>query len=101
MRENTTPSPSPPIGSRAGGKTRPHTPPPRRPAPREREATHRAFSLAEIIDVPVMIVHVSNRAAMEEIRRAQQRGLKVYGETCPQYLVLTAKDLEGLNMEGA
>ena len=39
--------------------------------------------------------------AMEEIRRAQQRGLKVYGETCPQYLVLTEKDLEGLNMEGA
>jgi dihydropyrimidinase len=38
---------------------------------------------------------------MEEIRRAQQKGLKVYGETCPQYLVLTAKDLEGLNMEGA
>jgi dihydropyrimidinase len=38
---------------------------------------------------------------MEEIRRAQQRGLKIYGETCPQYLVLTAKDMEGLNMEGA
>jgi dihydropyrimidinase len=38
---------------------------------------------------------------MEEIRRAQNRGLKVYGETCPQYLVLTAKDMEGLNMEGA
>ena len=48
-----------------------------------------------------MIVHVSNREAMEEIRRAQQRGLKIYGETCPQYLVLTEKDLEGLNMEGA
>jgi dihydropyrimidinase len=47
-----------------------------------------------------MIVHVSNREAMEEIRRAQQKGLKVYGETCPQYLMLTAKDLEGLNMEG-
>jgi dihydropyrimidinase len=38
---------------------------------------------------------------MEEIRRAQQKGLKVYGETCPQYLVLTEEDLQGLNMEGA
>jgi dihydropyrimidinase len=38
---------------------------------------------------------------MDEIRRAQQKGLKVYGETCPQYLVLTEQDLEGLNMEGA
>jgi dihydropyrimidinase len=54
-----------------------------RPIPVEREATHRAISLAELVDVPVMIVHVSNRGAMEEIRRAQQRGLKVYGETCP------------------
>jgi dihydropyrimidinase len=72
-----------------------------RPIPVEREATHRAISLAELVDVPIMIVHVSNREAMEEIRRAQQRGLKVYGETCPQYLVLTEKDLDGLNMEGA
>src|SRR5215471_15184715 len=72
-----------------------------RPIVVEREATHRAISLAELVDVPVMIVHVSNREAMEEIRRAQQKGLKVYGETCPQYLVLTADDLQGLNMEGA
>ena len=72
-----------------------------RPIPVEREATHRAISLAELTEVPVMIVHVSNRQAMEEIRRAQQRGLKVFGETCPQYLVLTEKDLDGLNMEGA
>jgi dihydropyrimidinase len=72
-----------------------------RPIPVEREATHRAISLAELIDVPVMIVHVSNGPAMEEIRRAQARGLKVFGETCPQYLVLTEQDLEGLNMEGA
>jgi len=72
-----------------------------RPIPVEREATHRAISLSELVDVPVMIVHVSNGQAIEEIRRAQQRGLKVYGETCPQYLVLTEKDLEGLNMEGA
>jgi dihydropyrimidinase len=83
------------------GKTAPHYHATSRPIPVEREATHRAISLSEIVDVPIMIVHVSNREAMEEIRRAQQRGLKIYGETCPQYLVLTAKDLEGLNMEGA
>ena len=83
------------------GKTAPHYHATSRPIPVEREATHRAISLAELVDVPIMIVHVSNREAMEEIRRAQQRGLKIYGETCPQYLVLTEKDLEGLNMEGA
>lgn len=83
------------------GRTAPRYHATSRPVPVEREATHRAISLAELIDVPVMIVHVSNGEAMEEIRRAQSRGLKVYGETCPQYLVLTEKDLEGLNMEGA
>ena len=41
------------------------------------------------------------REAMEEIRRAQAKGLRVFGETCPQYLMLTEKDLDGLNMEGA
>ena len=83
------------------GKTEPHFHATSRPIPVEREATYRAISLAELIDVPIMIVHVSNGEAMEEIRRAQSRGLKVFGETCPQYLVLTEKDLEGLNMEGA
>src|SRR3954468_18446106 len=83
------------------GNTAPYYHGKSRPIPVEREATHRAISLAELVDVPIMIVHVSNGEAMEEIRRAQQRGLKIYGETCPQYLVLTEKDMEGLNMEGA
>lgn len=65
-----------------------------RPIPVEREATHRAVSLAEIVDVSLVIVHVSNREAMEEIARARSRGLKIHGETCPQYLVLTADDLD-------
>ncbi len=72
-----------------------------RPIAVEREATHRAISLSELIDVPIMIVHVSNREAMDEIARARRRGLKIYGETCPQYLMLTEKDMDGLNMEGA
>jgi dihydropyrimidinase len=83
------------------GKTAPRYHARSRPIPVEREATQRAISLAELIDVPIIIVHVSNRAAMEEIRRAQQRGLKVTGETCPQYLVLTEEDLDGVGMEGA
>ncbi len=83
------------------GKTAPKFHGASRPIPVEREATHRAISLAELIDVPIMVVHVSNGPAMEEIRRAQSRGLKVMGETCPQYLVLTEKDMDGLNMEGA
>jgi dihydropyrimidinase len=83
------------------GKTAPKYHATSRPIPVEREATHRALTLAEIMDVPVVIVHVSNGEAIEEIRRARARGLRVIAETCPQYLVLTEKDLEGLNMEGA
>jgi dihydropyrimidinase len=72
-----------------------------RPIAAEREATHRALSLAEIVDVPIVIVHVSNREAMEEIDRARKRGVKVVGETCPQYLMLTAGDLDRDGWEGA
>ncbi len=72
-----------------------------RPIAAEREATHRALSLAEIVDVPIVIVHVSNREAMEEIRRARMRGQKIAGETCPQYLMLTAADLDQDALEGA
>jgi dihydropyrimidinase len=83
------------------GKTAPYYHGKSRPIIVEREATYRAISLAELVDVPIVVVHVSNREAMEEIRRAQQRGLKIHGETCPQYLVLTEDDLKDLGMEGA
>ena len=66
-----------------------------RPMLIEREATHRAIALAELVDLPVLIVHVSGREAVEQIRSAQARGLRVYGETCPQYLFLTSEHLDG------
>ncbi|ALN75149.1 dihydropyrimidinase [Aureimonas sp. AU20] len=72
-----------------------------RPVAVEREATHRALSLAEIVDTRIVIVHVSNEPAIAEIRAARARGVNVVGETCPQYLVLTAADLDGLDWEGA
>ena len=47
-----------------------------RPFVVEREATHRAISLAELLDVPMLLVHVSAKEAMHEIQRAQARGLQ-------------------------
>jgi dihydropyrimidinase len=67
----------------------------------EGEATHRAITLSELLDVPMLIVHVSAPEAIAAIRTAQGRGLKIYGETCPQYLFLTAKDLDRPHMDGA
>ncbi len=72
-----------------------------RPAPVEREATHRAITFAELIDVPVLIVHVSGAEAIEQIRWAQGRGLSIYAETCPQYLFLTAEHLDLDGFHGA
>lgn len=80
----------------AQAKTQPFFHAVSRPEPIEREATHRAISFSELIDVPIMIVHVSGREAMEQVRWAQQKGLKIYAETCPQYISLTADDLKGL-----
>ena len=65
-----------------------------RPTVVEREATHRAIALAELVDQPIQIFHVSCAEAAEEIARAQHRGLKVWGETCPQYLMLTGADMD-------
>ncbi len=72
-----------------------------RPGPVEREATHRAITLSELVDTPILIVHVSGRDAVEQIRWAQGRGLRVYAETCPQYLFLTEDDLAKPGFEGA
>src|SRR6202030_2528098 len=65
----------------------------------EGEATNRAVALAELLDVPLLIVHVSAVEAIEVIRDAQTKGLKIYGETCPQYLFLTADDIS-MDLEG-
>jgi dihydropyrimidinase len=83
------------------GRTGPHHHATTRPVPVEREATHRAISLAEIAGVPLTIVHVSNGEATEEIMRARQRGQTVFAETCPQYITLTADDLDRDGFEGA
>ena len=67
----------------------------------EGEATSRAIALAQFLDAPCLIVHVSAPEGMEAIQRAQRRGLKVFAETCPQYLFLTADDLDQPDMAGA
>lgn len=67
----------------------------------ETEATGRAIALATLIDVPILIVHVSGEDAAATILDARGRGLRIYGETCPQYLFLTAADLDRDGLEGA
>jgi dihydropyrimidinase len=82
------------------GQTASRFHPASRPQVAEREATHRVISLAELVDVPILIVHVSGREALEQIAWARKRGRKVYAETCPQYLVLSADDPAKPGFEG-
>jgi dihydropyrimidinase len=75
------------------GKTAPRFHGMSRPMPVEREATHRAITLSELVDVPILVVHVSGAEAVEQIRWARGRGLNIFAETCPQYLFLTQEHL--------
>jgi dihydropyrimidinase len=85
----------------ADGRTSPKYHAWSRPAVIEREATYRAIALAELVDQPIQIFHVSCAEVAEEIARAKARGLKVWGETCPQYFVLSAADMDRPGFEGA
>ena len=66
----------------------------------EGEATNRVIRLAEAAGVPVYIVHLSARDALNEVRAARDRGAMTFAETCPQYLFLSLDDM-GHGFEGA
>jgi dihydropyrimidinase len=57
--------------------------------------------MAELIDVPILIVHVSGAEAVEQIRWARGKGLNIFAETCPQYLFLTQEHLGLSGFHGA
>ncbi|GAC1332192.1 MAG: dihydropyrimidinase [Beijerinckiaceae bacterium] len=67
----------------------------------EVEAFTRLIACAELIDQPIMIYHVSSAEGAATIRAARGRGLKVFAETCPQYLFMTKHDLDRPGIEGA
>jgi len=66
----------------------------------EGEATNRVIRLAEAAGVPIYIVHLSARDALNEVRSARDRGAMAFAETCPQYLFLSLEDM-GNGFEGA
>jgi dihydropyrimidinase len=66
-----------------------------RPAALEAEAVSRVGRLAEVAGAPVYVVHLSSAPGLAEVRAAQERGVALHAETCPQYLTLDATVLEG------
>jgi dihydropyrimidinase len=67
----------------------------------ETEAANRAIALSQLLDTPVLLVHVAGGETVDLIRRAQLLGARVLAESCPQYLFLTAQDMDRPGLEGA
>jgi dihydropyrimidinase len=59
-----------------------------RPPEVEGEAANRAIRIAEVLGVPLYVVHTSCRQALEAITRARQEGQRVFGEVLAGHLVI-------------
>lgn len=70
------------------GITGPEGHPLSRPPAVEGEAANRAIKIAEVMDVPIYIVHVSCKDSMDAITRARNEGQRVYGEVLAGHLVV-------------
>jgi len=87
--------------ARAAGRLSPASHPRTRPAPLEAEAVGHLLRMAQLADVPVIIVHLTCRESLEEVRAARGRGQTVYVETCPHYLLLDESLYDGEYLEAA
>ncbi|MDL4842227.1 dihydropyrimidinase [Aquibacillus rhizosphaerae] len=72
-----------------------------RPPEAEGEATGRATLLTGLAKSQLYVVHVSCDESAQKIKEAREKGYDVWGETCPQYLVLDQTYMEKPNFEGA
>jgi dihydropyrimidinase len=77
----------------AAGHTTPEWHARTRPAWGAVESALRAFALAAIVDAPLYLVHMNAAGEVDMLQYARERGLKVMGETCPQYLFFTEDEL--------
>ena len=78
----------------AEGRVKPTDFPATCPPWTEEEAINRAIRIGAMTGCPVYVVHLSTQLGLERIKRAQAEGQRVWTETCPQYLLLTEKEME-------
>lgn len=78
----------------AAGNTKPLYHGLSRPTYLEAEATDRILAIAEAAGATVRIAHISCKEAMDALARAQERGVKAFGETCTHYLTKDITDLD-------
>ncbi len=85
----------------AAGHTGPEYNAVTRPPITESEATTRAIALAELAGVPMYVVHLAAAQALAAVADARERGLPIYAETCPHYLLLTEEVLHEPDFGGS
>ncbi len=83
------------------GNTSPRYHPLSRPPLVEAEAANRVAVLAQLVNAPVYIAHLTCRETLEAVQAARRRGQQIYAETCPQYLFLCQDDYERPGFEAA
>lgn len=66
-----------------------------RPSEAEAAAIRYVGGIAEELDMPIYIVHLSSKAGLDAVRELRERGVKVICETTPTYLFLDKSKLEG------
>jgi dihydropyrimidinase len=67
----------------------------------EVEAVARMIRFAEFLATPVMLFHISTREALDDIRAARARGVPIWAETCPHYLLMSEDVLDRPGVDGA
>ena len=72
-----------------------------RPPEVEGEATNRAIMIADMAGVPLYVAHVSCEQSHEAIRRARQKGMRVYGEPLIQHLTLDESEYANADWDHA
>ena len=70
------------------GITGPEGHPLSRPPMVEAEAAHRAIAIADVLGVPIYVVHVSCMESADAIALARARGQRVYGEVLAGHLLV-------------
>ncbi len=85
----------------ADGKTAPRFHAESRPPYVEAAGARRAIEMARAAGAAVYFVHVSSRAALDEIGRARAAGESVFAETCPHFLALDDSRYDSADAECA
>lgn len=72
-----------------------------RPNIAEEEAVSRAAKMVEITGSRIYIVHLSSKEGLARVKEARDKGVNVFAETCPQYLLLDEERYKESGFNGA